>query len=151
MPVLIDENGNSEVNLELPQDAEIKEEKKEPTEGEKIQEMAVENARNRLLPYLKEKNLKIKDLEWMLGNIGFLVESAVYTKVSKFNIKDIGLLEVLKDEYPHVDHFRAILEAYGDVTATEATLSFQWFAQLIKKTIQEENKDREFNDLKIDF
>lgn len=148
MPTLVDETGNSTINLEFPPENETK---TELTEAEKIQEKIVINARERLLPIFNEMNLTIKQSKDLPDNMAAVVSAGMYELMNRFTVKEIDLMSKLSPEYPGYTEFKTIIEAVEDLTISEAITSLQWFSEKVKKTSEDQYNDKPYKDLGIDF
>ncbi|MCX6643583.1 MAG: hypothetical protein NT043_00015 [Candidatus Bathyarchaeota archaeon] len=121
------------------------------TPAELMQERTVTVAREDLLPVFKEKNLKIEEVKWLLENLSVVFSGAAQDLFSKTTVEELKLMDKLKPEYPQYENFKALLEQLGTRNTLDATNALEWLALKIEKTIKDEYKDKDYNDLGIDF
>jgi hypothetical protein len=118
---------------------------------EERQEKIVADAREKILPILKEKNLSIDNSKLICDLLAIAINQGQFELLSQHKVEDLKLLDFITDNYPQVDVVREVLTTINDMSMMEAINTLQWMVAKINKVIEDENKERSFEDLKLDF
>ena len=121
------------------------------TPAEQMQERTVIVAREDLLPIFDSQDIKLSDVKWLLENMAVVIESASYDAMAKMKISELSLRKNLRKEYPQYKNFKALLDTLDGRSVLDATNALKWLSEKVKKTVEDENKDRKYKDLMIKF
>lgn len=128
-----------------------KEQKKAQKKIDDKQERIVIAARENILPILKEKNLSIDQSKLICDLLAVAIQQGQYELLSKHNVCDLKLLDYISDDYPQSETVREILGKINDMNMLESINTLQWMTAKMNKVIEDENKERKFEELKLDF
>jgi hypothetical protein len=115
------------------------------------QEKIVINAREIILPILKDNNSSVNNSKMACDVLQIAISQGQFELLKKHKVDDLKLLDLIKEDYPESKIIRGILEKIGDLSMEEGISALQWMVEKMNKVIEDENKDRKFEDLKLDF
>lgn len=141
-------NAKPEPNLKSPE--QIQKEVQAQKVAER-QEQIVINAREKLMPILNEKNISVEDSKLVCDLLAVVLQQGQVNLLSEHKVSDLKLLELIKDEYPQSETVKEVIAKIEDMSMMEGINMLQWMVAKINKVVEEENKKRNFVDLKLDF
>lgn len=115
------------------------------------QEQIVIAARERILPILKENNSSVASSKLVCDLLHIAINQGQFQLLKDNTVADLKLLDYITDGYPEVKLVREILEKINDMKLEESITTLQWMVEKMNKVLEDENKDRKFEDLKLDF
>lgn len=113
------------------------------------QEAIVVFSREKLLPFFNEKERPLTEVNMMLDVLSTTINQGIYKIMEKATVSELELKQALVDSKN--EDYKAILDILDDVKMDLAIESLQWLREKIKKQLSDENKDRMFSSLKLDF
>lgn len=141
-------NAKPKQNLKTPE--QIQNEIQAQKVAERQEEIVI-NARNIVLPVLKEKDISVEDSKLVCDLLAVVLQQGQVTLLSEHKVSDLKLLDMIKDEYPQSEIVRELITKIEGMTMMEGINMLQWMVSKINKTVEDENKGRKFTDLGIDF
>jgi len=126
-------------------------EKKQLAEAEKRQEETVINARELILPILKSKNLSVDQSKLICDLLAIAIQQGQFELLKEHKVSDLKLLDFISDEYPQSETVRELLGSISGMNMLDSINSLQWMVAKMNKIIEDENKLRKFEELKLDF
>jgi len=126
-------------------------EKKQLAEAEKRQEETVINARELILPILKSKNLSVEQSKLICDLLAIAIQQGQFELLKEHKVSDLKLLDFISDEYPQSETVRELLSSISGMNMLDSINSLQWMVAKMNKIIEDENKLRKFEELKLDF
>jgi len=126
-------------------------EKKQLAEAEKRQEETVINARELILPILKSKNLSVEQSKLICDLLAIAIQQGQFELLKEHKVSDLKLLDFISDEYPQSETVRELLGSISGMNMLDSINSLQWMVAKMNKIIEDENKLRKFEELKLDF
>lgn len=120
-------------------------------EREARQEAIVICAREKILPVLNEQNPCVNDAKLICDTLAVAIMQGQYELLKKHKVSDLKLLDLIKEGYPGYKTVVSIIEKINDESMELGINTLQWMVEKIKKMLEDENKDRKFEDLKLDF
>ena len=115
------------------------------------QEKIVINARESILPILKENNSSVDKSKMACDVLQIAISQGQFELLKQHTVGDLKLLDLIKEDYPESKIIRSILEKINGLSMEEGISCLQWMVEKMNKVIEDENKERKFEDLKLDF
>jgi hypothetical protein len=115
------------------------------------QEAVVIIAREKILPILKENNPCIEDAKLICDTLAIAIMQGQYQLLKDHKVEDLKLLDIIKEGYPGYKTVCEIVKAINNESMELGIEGLQWFVEKIKKMIEDENKDRKFEELKMEL
>jgi hypothetical protein len=129
--------------------------KQKMEEVKKIQDARMEEivitAREKILPFLKEKNKTIEESKRIVETLAITVNQGLYLLMKEFTVAKLELLDKINKDYPDYDCFVELIKIMEGSTMEMAIESLQWISQKMDAIIKEENKKRDFMALGMDL
>ena len=129
--------------------------KKRQEDAVKYQEERMEKvvifAREKLLPFLKEKNKSIDESKRIVESLAIVINQGLFQLMTTTTVKDLDLPSKINSNYPEAEEFLALIAGMENDNMQDTVESLQWMGQKIDAEIKKENKTRLFNELGIDF
>jgi hypothetical protein len=108
-------------------------------------------AREKLLPYLKEQNKSVNDCKIILESLAMTIQQGLFQLLRDNNTSTLKLREKITEEHPYAKDSLGIIGLIENETMMLGVESLQWMAAKIDAILKDENKERKFNDLNINF
>jgi len=115
------------------------------------QEKIVINAREIILPILKENNTSVNKSKMACDVLQIAISQGQFELLKQHKVCDLNLLDLIKEDYPESKIVRSLIEKINDLSMEEGISALQWMVEKMNKVIEDENKDRKFEDLNLDF
>jgi hypothetical protein len=123
----------------------------ELTDREKEQEAIVCFSRDKIIPFLKDKNKDIESSKLMLDTLAVVIQQGMFEVMRKTTIRDLGLLEKIKENFPDAENYKELITLINNETMMMGTEVLQWTNEKIGALLKEENKKRNITDLNLEF
>ena len=115
------------------------------------QEKIVINAREIILPILKDNNVSVNKSKMACDVLQIAISQGQFELLKQHTVGDLKLLDLIKEDYPESAIIRSLIEKINDLSMEEGISCLQWMVEKMNKVIEDENKDRKFEDLKLNF
>jgi hypothetical protein len=115
------------------------------------QEKIVIFAREKLLPILKTKNLSIDQSKMVCELLAIALNQGQMELLAEHKVADLKLLDFIQDKYPQSETVREIINTINESPMNESINGLQWMVEKMNKMIEDENKNRKFEELKMEL
>ncbi len=137
--------------LNAAQQALDEQQKAQIKKQEEQMEKVVTIAREKINPFLKEKNFNIDATKVFCDTLAITIQQGMFNLVVDRKVEELDLLGKITDKFPNADEFRGLITLVNDLTLQEAIETLQWMSRKVDAVVKEENKKRDFVDLKLEF
>ena len=112
-----------------------------------IEEKTVIICREKLLPILKEANLKVEDTKMVLQVLDNTITQGIYNLANKENVSSLGIDKNINKDYPNVDVYVNLIEALNDETMSFTVNALRWLNTKIDKDIKDTYIDKTVSEI----
>lgn len=127
----------------------------EKSEGEKAVEDHMEQvvvlAREKILPYLKERNKNVEESKRSIEMLSITINQGLFLLMKSTLVSALELKEKVNPNFPDHNAFIQLIELLEGETMENAIEVLQWMNSKIDAVLKTETKERDFASLNIDF
>jgi hypothetical protein len=133
----------------------LKEQLKASQEAQKAQEARMEQivvtAREKILPYLEDKDLTYKETKMLLESLAMTLQQGAFKIMKDYTVKKLGLINEINDNFPGKDNWIGMIKLIEKMSLLEAAETLQWMNEKVEATLKDQNNPKKFTELGIKF